>query len=986
MPSKRRAFSATPVGPLDAIIAANGGLSGAVSRTEALSVPAVARGRNLLCSIATLPLEEIDADNNVIDSPLLRQMDPDVPNVVTLSQLVEDLVFDGIGWLQILGFGWNGFPVDVRRVAPSTVSVSPPAGRTPAPLPSGVDPRVGAVVWIDGRPVSGAEVIRFDSPNPGVLEVGGRTIRRAILLDAAAKMYADDPQVSTYFTPNQQADPTDDEVLGFLADWKAARKKRATGWVPSFAQLNTVGTPSPRDLQLVELVKQAGLELANLFGVDPEDLGISTTSRTYANVVDRRRDRINDVLSPYMRAITDRMSMPDVTPRGHVVRFDLDDYLRSNPTERATVQKMYVDMGVYDAQYVRDDEGIAGPVPAKPQAPATPPAPADPNNPPQETPMAAQQAAQRAVATFADQAAPQFVHLELQRFSVDTESRTIEGVAVPYGAVGNGARFERGALKFGDVSRIKLNLDHDPLQTVGVATDIKDGNGGLAVKFRVARTPEGDRALTLAADGVYDGLSIEIPEDSKQVYAVPDPRRRTGYLIKSAPLIGVALTPSPAFDDARLTRVKFTQGDPMHCELCGHDHAPGAQCVTTIPPAVTPEPTPAPAPVPAQFSDQELAALRGLIAPAPARAVVNPVRPTPVTVTREALPYRFDRAGRFASFAQGDNVFSADLHEMALRGDIYGQTEAGKRVMGLIARRFAADPTVMADVDELNPTIQRPEMYVDLRAYQYPIWNAIDKGAPPNGSQPFGWPLRSSSTISVAAHTEGTEPEGKGIVTSSQSVTPGPLSGKASITREVWDMGGNPAVSQLIWNEMERSWNEGKETAAGTFLGTLTAAADIALTTAAVDTALTNELENKLAALNFGRGYNFDVLFVEQVLMGKLVAAKDTTGRKVYPLINPMNASGTASSRYAQLDIAGYRAVPAWGIAQGDGVNSANSWLIDPSTVWGWASAPQRLEFPGTNATGGYAPVAMVDIAMWGYRAFACTDIGGVRQVTYDPA
>jgi phage portal protein BeeE len=118
-----------------------------------------------------------------------------------------------------------------------------------------------------------------------------------------------------------------------------------------------VDSPSPADLQLVELQKQAALDIANALGVDPEELGISTTSRTYANAVDRRRDRINDVLSPFMRAITDRLSMGDVTRRGHRVEFDLDDYMKSNPTERWSVYKIAKEMGVMLVDEIRAEEG-----------------------------------------------------------------------------------------------------------------------------------------------------------------------------------------------------------------------------------------------------------------------------------------------------------------------------------------------------------------------------------------------------------------------------------------------------------------------------------------------------------------------------------------------------------------------------------------------------------------------------------------------------
>lgn len=363
------------------------------------------------------------------------------------------------------------------------------------------------------------------------------------------------------------------------------------------------------------------------------------------------------------------------------------------------------------------------------------------------------------------------------------------------------------------------------------------------------------------------------------------------------------------------------------------------------------------------------------------------------TVTREAQPYNLklvtnrltgDSEVRFSN--DNEHVFSADLHEMALAGDTRGdRTDAGKRVMAAIRQVFNADVQT-DDINELNPAIQRQDMFVDQRDYKTPIWDLIGRGNPPNGVQPFLFPKYSSSSGLVGDHTEGTEPASGTYVTTSQTVTPTALSGKASITREVWDMGGNPSVSGLVFNQMRRGYREGLESAAATFLNTLTAATDIALTTAAVDTALTNELEAALAGLQFVRGYDFRAMVFEQVLYKALAAAEDADERKVYPILNPTNANGTTASRFRMLDIAGYAGIPSWALASTPGAAN-NSWLFDPTVIYGWATAPQRLEFPGTDQSdGSYAPVAFIDLAVWGYKAFANTDIAGVRQITYDNA
>ena len=120
----RAARFSQPYQPIDTLIEGLMAGIGSVGRTQALGVPAVLRGRNLVCSIATLPLRAVDAQNRVQDHPLLRQIDDNVPNVVTLAQLVEDLFFESTAWLRITGFGWDGYPVSAVRYAPGQVSIT----------------------------------------------------------------------------------------------------------------------------------------------------------------------------------------------------------------------------------------------------------------------------------------------------------------------------------------------------------------------------------------------------------------------------------------------------------------------------------------------------------------------------------------------------------------------------------------------------------------------------------------------------------------------------------------------------------------------------------------------------------------------------------------------------------------------------------------------------------------------------------------------
>lgn len=944
-------FDSPPM-PIDAMFAAMRSNPTRVTRDEALSVPTVQRGRNLLCSIATLPLVQRGPDKAVVRNPLFEQLDPDVPNVVTMSQTVEDLIFESVSWWQILAFGFDGFPVKVQHLDASRVSIDPPIDRAPAPLPSGEDPREAIVVWVDGKPVPASKIIRFDSPNPAVLKVGGRSIRKAILLDQAAQMYADDPRPQDYFTPTDGVDPADDDtVQDILDDWKRSRKTRSTAYVPSSLSYNSVDSPSPAELQLVELQRQASLEIANAFGVDPEDVGLNVTSRVYQNDIDRRRNRINDVLAPYMRAITDRLSMGDVTKRGHTVAFDLDDYLKSNPTERWATYKTAKDMGVMDVDEIREKEGL----PAQAMPAEAAPAESQVQVPDDLSSLPA--------TTFDDDGKLCFADLPVTEFSVDSQARTIEGLALPYGKIGvkHGLkfRFDRGSLQFGDVGRVKLLRDHDASQPLGVATEIKDTPAGLKVKFRVARHAAGDEALALAEDGVLDGLSVGVDFDFAADTA-PDPRNKGASLVRRADLREVSLTAMPAFDDARVTKVAASRdGGPVETENA-----------TGTPPTVAD-----PAPQNVMFTADQLAVLLGrnvsvpLAAPTEQeqRQLVDPTRLTASTTVTDPAPYRFDRRG---NLLRGSHDFSQDLFAAQA-----GDQAAYDRACGFVRAQF---DVATGDVNELNPTRQRPDMYVDQRDFRYPIWDAINKGALTDIT-PFTFPKFSSASGLVAAHTEGVEPSSGTYVTTSQTVTPTAVSGKAKITRETWDQGGNPQVSNLIWRQMLKGWFEALEAAAVAVLDAASPTQiDLSGTPGLADSDLDQAITAAFAALQFVRGgFTMDNLFTQIDLYKALIAATDADGRRLYPALGPANANGTVRSRFASLDVNGVVALPAWALAA-TGTVAASSYLFDSESVHGWASAPQRLDFN--------IEVAHVYIGLWGYKATAISDINGVREIVYDPA
>ena len=215
------------------------------------------------------------------------------------------------------------------------------------------------------------QLIRFDGPNDPFLVAGARAIRAAISLDAAALRNADGTPPMDYFAPKDNAvDPTPEEITQLLTDWAAAKRTRATSYVPGALDYQITGW-SPEQLQLNAARQHAVLEIARLSRVDPQDLGVSTTSRTYFNAFDRKQHRIQDTLRAYIAAFEDRLSMNDVSPRGYRARLNLSDFLRSDDLTRMNVHEVALRIGAETQDEMRAAESKPALTPDE-QRPALP--------------------------------------------------------------------------------------------------------------------------------------------------------------------------------------------------------------------------------------------------------------------------------------------------------------------------------------------------------------------------------------------------------------------------------------------------------------------------------------------------------------------------------------------------------------------------------------------------------------------------------------
>lgn len=325
--------------------------SARVSRELAMSVPACKRGRDLVCgTLGTLRLRLHDATRRVIPSELLDQPEPDIARSVSMAFSVEDMLLEGRAWWRILEFGPDGFPSKVRRLDPRSVNVAQ-NGRV---YVSRTGQSQGqALEWVED-----AQLIRIDSPNEALLSAAARAIRAAYNLDQSASRYANNPLPLGYFTPTGDLDPGDDEAVEeMLDDVEDAWSRRTWAFVGSGLEAKTLQW-SPEQLQLADARNYAILEIARAIGIDPEELGVSTTSRTYANAEQRRLDLIDFTLAAYVTAIEDRLSMPDVTPPGYYVKAEYGAFLRSDTQSRMVTYEVGRRVGVYDDERIGELEDL----------------------------------------------------------------------------------------------------------------------------------------------------------------------------------------------------------------------------------------------------------------------------------------------------------------------------------------------------------------------------------------------------------------------------------------------------------------------------------------------------------------------------------------------------------------------------------------------------------------------------------------------------
>lgn len=580
-------------------------------------------------------------------------------------------------------------------------------------------------------------------------------------------------------------------------------------------------------------------------------------------------------------------------------------------------------------------------------------------------------------------------------FRVNQEKRTISGLLVPWGAIATDSqglakwRFAKDSLYWSDMGRVKLNLYHDRRQPIGRAVRLQSVAAGLDGSFVIARGEEGDRVLSLAEDGVLDGFSIE-PHFEEGDGWKPDASDKSVRNVMKAKLVMVGLVPAPAYDDARVAAVTVQAKEGIIMSESSTKLEPEVKAEAPDPAAMFETAMTGLADQIAEshkklsnelasslgesFSAGMKAALEDIVSPQAGGP--QPVKASRYVITREAPIYSLDGRGpslvRDAWYAQREH--DDDAKERLRR--FHAQTTEVQKVVSDRLSYMAFDRLNFTTLDtttaaDVIPPGFRPDLFVPQLAQGRPIVSLLSRGTIQNAT-PFVVPVFGTVTTPLTGdHTESNAPTEGALTLDTKTVTPGAISGKLPLSREIVDS-ANPAIDQIALAAMREDYARQTEAKAYTMLngadgvgGVITAGFVPSGAQAAVTSGQGDELllgvRKALALYPFRRFGDANGAIMSSEATTAIATAVDTTGRPLVPFVGAQNAFGDGGGRgFWNLDGLPFR--PAWAMT-GNAAGDADIIIGNSSDVWAWESPILSFRFEEKSGP------QIIELALFGYFA-----------------
>jgi len=427
------------------------------------------------------------------------------------------------------------------------------------------------------------------------------------------------------------------------------------------------------------------------------------------------------------------------------------------------------------------------------------------------------------------------INFEGKIFAADTETRTLKGLIVPFGAVGNTSA---GAVEFhpeafGQIraEEVVLNLEHERTKPIGrgVSGSERITPAGIEMAFKIAPTTAGTDALIEAAEGLRPAFSIEASADEYTI-------EKGVMKVSRATLTGVAQVTNPAFKQATITEVAATE----------ETQTTEAEVATDITEETTVEDNTTPA-----VAEEVVAQAAPVQASAPIR-----------TAPRSPI------------------VSGASYLEHSIKAAM-GNDESRQYVK-------AADESTTTNTGlTLAPHLNE---FISTTIFGRPTIDAISTGALPASGMSFTIPkLTAAPTVAVVAE-EGS-PFGTAMTSDFLTVDVKKFAGASIVSWELIDRSQPEFLNELL-KEMTSAYAKATDLAVvSALLSGGTDAAEVAGTAAGLQSFVAIET----AAAYAGSGNFARNLVANTTNWSAIMGYADDADRPLYTAAAPMNAAGAVS-------------------------------------------------------------------------------------------
>lgn len=294
-----------------------------VSRADAMSIPAVAKARQILVStLARFPLRAYDAAGNDVTSnhAWLYATDGEVSPWHRMAWTIDDLIFSG----------WSLWGVE--RDADGGILK---ADRCPIERWQVTESGVIQIMDANGnyQDAEADSVILIPGAFEGLLKVAARTIRAGAKLESSvlSKSQNPIPAIELHQTTDDPLEP--DEVMQLVQAWANARgdENGAIAFTPHNIEVRAHGSAEPA--LLIEGRNFLRIDVGAFLGIPAAlmDASLSTASLTYSTQEGQRNEFADFTLPYWAEPIQQRLSLDDVLPSGERIRFDFSDLYTTTP-------------------------------------------------------------------------------------------------------------------------------------------------------------------------------------------------------------------------------------------------------------------------------------------------------------------------------------------------------------------------------------------------------------------------------------------------------------------------------------------------------------------------------------------------------------------------------------------------------------------------------------------------------------------------------